>query len=47
MDNVFLKYKIIFYLFSLACEFGILKRNASGINRFIPFFMPKFVLKFY
>ena len=32
MNNVFLKYKIIFYLSDLAHEFEILKRNASGLT---------------
>ena len=48
MNNVFLKYKIIFYLFSLAnLEFSLLAKECKRFNRFIPFFMPKFVLKFH
>ena len=43
MNNVFLKYKIIFYLSDLAYEFEILKRECKRFNRFIPFFMSKFI----
>ena len=46
MNNVFLKYKIIFYL-SDFMKFEILKRECKRFNCFIPYFYAKIILKGY
>lgn len=47
MNNVFLEYKIIFYLSDWAYKFEILKRECKRFNCFIPYFYVQIILKGY